>query len=395
MTIKRAIIIIIDACGVGALPDAADYDDAGASTLPQCAEAVDGLTMPTCRRLGLGNIVPIQGLSPLETPDGAYGKMAELSAGKDSTTGHWEIGGVITPTPFPTYPDGFPEELVREFERRAGVETIGNKTASGTAIIEELGEEHLKTGKIILYTSADSVWQMAIHEKVYPLEQQYEYCRIARELLTGDHAVGRVIARPFIGEPGAFTRTAGRRDFSLEPNGETILDLLGRHGHKTHAIGKIWDLFAHRGMTTHVKTEDNTDGMTKITDAVTHDHDSSLIFANLVDFDQLWGHRRDSENFAKALELFDKQLGELLPKLRDTDLLIITADHGCDPTFTKHTDHTREYVPLLVYAETITGGVNLGIRETYADIAVTIAEALGIKHSFPGNSFLDELTQEA
>lgn len=391
MTIKRVFIVIIDACGVGALPDAERYDDAGAATLQHCAEAADGLEMPHCRKLGLGNIADIRGVPPARKPEACFGKMAEQSAGKDSTTGHWEIGGIITDQPFPTYPNGFPEDLVRTFEARAGIKTIGNKTASGTEIIEELGEEHIRTGAVILYTSADSVWQLAAHEDIYPLQQQYQYCQMAREMLTGEHAVGRVIARPFVGRPGSFVRTPGRKDFSVEPPEDTLLDVMISAGYKTYAIGKIRDLFAERGITTHVKTAGNDEGMQKLIEAAREDREHQLVFANLVDFDQLWGHRRDPHSFAKALEAFDRRLGELLQRLREDDLLIITADHGCDPTYDKHTDHTREYVPLLVYGKKIKAGVDLGTRDTMTDVALTVAEIFDVKHRFTGESFLRDI----
>ncbi len=394
MPFKRVILLIIDACGVGELPDAAQYDDSAAATIPNIARAVGGLSLPNCQKLGLGNITRIDGVPPHKSPDGCYGKMAEKSPGKDSTTGHWEIGGIILPEPFPVFPDGFPTELVQKFERQANVKTIGNRPASGTRIIEELGERHLRTGEIILYTSADSVWQMAAHEDQYPLERQYDLCRIARDILTGQYAVGRVIARPFIGSPGNFTRTAGRRDFSLKPPQDTILDLMVKKGLKTLAIGKIWDLFAGRGLTHKVKTADNAEVMAAVIDFVKNNksHDvADLAFANLVDFDMLWGHRRDAVGFAKGLEEFDRHLGDLLPLLRDDDLLIITADHGCDPTYTKHTDHTREYVPLLVYGKNAKQGINLGTRETFADVANTLGEVFEIDHQFPGSSFLEEI----
>jgi len=317
--------------------------------------------------------------------------MMEKSPGKDSTTGHWEIGGVILPRPFPVFPDGFPPALVREFERRANVKTIGNKTASGTEIIKELGQRHLKTKEIILYTSADSVWQMAAHEDPYPLERQYELCRIARDMLTGEYAVARVIARPFVGPPANFTRTAGRRDFSLKPPQDTILDLMVNKGLKTVAIGKIWDLFAGRGISNKVKTVNNDEVMSAIIDFAKNDKSHDMAFANLVDFDMLWGHRNDEVGFAEGLEAFDRQLGNLLPSLTDKDLLIITADHGCDPTYKKHTDHTREYVPLLVYGKKAKGGIDLGTRETFADVACTVGEIYGIQHSFPGKSFCREI----
>lgn len=391
MPFKRVILIIIDACGVGELPDAAQYGDSGAATIPNVARAAGGLSMPNCRRLGLGNIVGITGVPPNKSPLGCWGKMAEKSPGKDSTTGHWEIGGIILSRPFPVFPGGFPPELVRKFERRANVKTIGNKTASGTEIIKELGQHHLDTGEIILYTSADSVWQMAAHEDVYPLKRQYELCEIARQVLTGEYAVARVIARPFIGPPGSFIRTAGRRDFSLEPPEDTILDLLVRKGLRPLAIGKIWDLFAGRGISSKVKAANNDEVMAAITDFVNNDKSHHMAFANLVDFDMLWGHRNDEAGFAEGLEAFDRQLGELLPLLREDDLLIITADHGCDPTYKKHTDHTREYVPLLVYSKKAKQGVNLGVRETFADVACTLGEIYGIERRFPGKSFYGEI----
>jgi len=391
VSFDRVILIIIDACGVGELPDAAHYSDSGAATIPNTARAVSGLSMPNCQRLGLGNIVKIIGVPPNKSTIGCWGKMAEKSPGKDSTAGHWEIGGVILDKPFPLFPNGFPPELVREFERCANVKTIGNKAASGTEIIKELGQRHLETGEIILYTSADSVWQMAAHEDMYPLEKLYGICQVARVMLKGEYAVGRVIARPFIGTPGNFTRTAGRRDFSLEPPQDTILDLLVKKGLKTLAIGKIWDLFAGRGLTNKVKTVNNDEVMAAIIDFVKNDKSHAMAFANLVDFDMLWGHRRDAVGFAKGLEAFDHWLGDLLPLLREDDLLIITADHGCDPTYTKHTDHTREYVPLLVYGKKAKQGVDLGTRETFADVAATLGEIYVIEHSFPGQSFFGEI----
>ncbi|MBU8933038.1 MAG: phosphopentomutase [candidate division Zixibacteria bacterium] len=394
MSIGRIILVVIDGCGVGAMPDAADYGDAGTATIPHTAQAASGLNMPYAQRLGLGNIVAIEGVPQHDKPTGCYGKMAARSPGKDSTSGHWEITGLILDQPFPTYPNGFPRELVAEFERLSGVETIGNITASGTEIIERFGPEHLKTGAIILYTSADSVWQLAAHEGVYPLERQYELCRIARELLSGEHAVGRVIARPFVGSPGSFERTTGRRDFSLTPFADTILDLMNKNGLKVQAIGKTWDLLAKRGFQSHVKTVSNDEGMKGIIKFARDDRQHDMAFANLVDFDMLWGHRRDENGFARALEDFDQGLGSLLETMRDDDLVIITADHGCDPTFDRHTDHTREYVPLLVYGHGTAAGVNLGTRASFVDVACTIAEIFGLKHKFGGASFLKQITGE-
>lgn len=387
MHIKRVIIVVIDACGIGELPDAHLYGDTGASTIPNVARAVGGLRMPNAERLGLGNIVPILGVKPNDKAIGCYGRMAEKSSGKDSTTGHWEIAGLILDKPFPLFPNGFPDSLVLEFEKRAGIKTIGNVAASGTEIIERFGKEQMESGAVILYTSADSVYQLAAHEKVIPLERLYEICKVARELCTGEFGVGRVIARPFVGVPGNFGRTSERRDFSVEPPRDTILDLMVKNSLPTLAIGKIWDLFAERGITGHIKTADNAEGMDVIINAITRDTTNRLIFANLVDFDQLWGHRNDEKRFANALEEFDAGLGRMIGSLRDDDLLIITADHGCDPTQKHSTDHTREYVPLLVYGKCAKQGINLGTRETFADIAATIGDIFSFRHSFPGKSF--------
>jgi phosphopentomutase len=391
VTVDRVIIIILDACGVGELPDAAAYGDQGSATLPNLARARGGLNLPNCQKLGLGNIVPVAGVLPSDSPLASFGKMAEKSPGKDSTTGHWEIAGVVLDSPFPVFPDGFPAEVVMEFERRAGVTTIGNVAASGTEIIERLGEEHLRTKSIILYTSADSVFQLAAHEDLYPLTRQYEICKIAREMLTGPYDVGRVIARPFVGKPGSFVRTAGRRDFSRIPPHDTLLDTLKAHHKPVLSIGKIYDLFAGGGINKAVKTANNTEVMAAVRDAVSSDHEHRLIFANCVDFDQLWGHRNDEANFAKSLEEFDVELGTLLPDLRPTDCLVITADHGCDPTQKHSTDHSREYVPLLVYSKQFPKGVNLGTRATFADLGATVADLLGVPPPPNGISFTRQL----
>lgn len=389
---RRVIIVVLDACGVGELPDADRYGDTGASTIPNVARGNGGLTMPNCRKLGLGNIVEILGVPPAKKPLACYGKMAERSAGKDSTSGHWEIAGIITEKPFPVYSSGFPPELVAEFETRAGVKTIGNIPASGTEIIARLGERHLRTGELILYTSADSVFQLAAHEEIIPPARLYEICRIARELLKGEHAIGRVIARPFTGAPGNFARTSNRKDFSLLPPSETILDSLQTRGFPTVGIGKIGDLFAHRGLSREVKTANNNEVM----DSLLRELDQTgrgLIFANLVDFDMLWGHRNDAASFARGLEDFDRWLPGFIAPLHNDDLLIITADHGCDPTLTDATDHTREYVPLLAFSPSINTAVNLGTRETFSDIAVTVAENFRLDSSFPGKSFFKDIVQ--
>ncbi len=382
--------MIFDACGVGALPDASLYGDSEAATIPNIANELGGLNMPNCGKLGLGSITPIRGIKPVEQPLGFFGKMAAKSAGKDSTSGHWEIGGVILDKPFPVYPDGFPAELVGEFEIKANVKVIGNYPASGTEIIKELGERHINSGEIILYTSADSVFQLAAHEDIIPLERLYEICRAARHILIDEHAVGRVIARPFVGQPGKFTRTTNRKDFSLEPPSDTILDKLIIQNIPVVSIGKIYDLFAGRGFSKAVKAKNNDEVTAKVIDEMAGT-DYGLIFANLVDFDMLWGHRNDAEAFGKGLEDADKALATALNILKEDDLLIITADHGCDPTLKYSTDHTREYVPLLVYNKQMDIGQNLGTRETFSDIASTISEIFEIENIFPGQSFYKKL----
>jgi phosphopentomutase len=388
----RVIIIVLDSVGIGVMPDAAEYGDAGADTLAHVAEAVGGLNLPNLAKLGLGNIAPIRGVQPDPSPDGCYGKMAEKSKGKDTTTGHWELAGVITNTPFPTYPAGFPADVISEFERRIGRKTIGNKPASGTEIIAELGREHIRTGSPIVYTSADSVFQIACHEDVVPVKELYEMCRIAREMLQVPHNVQRVIARPFVGEPGSFVRTERRRDFALEPPSDTLLDLVVRAGGEVIGIGKIEDIYAHRGITRSYHTGNNPDG----TEALVNTIDSSegtLVMANLVDFDMLYGHRNDSLGYARSLEQFDAAIPRIREAMKDDDILFITADHGCDPT-TSGTDHTREYVPLLVHRRCCRAGGSLGIRDTFADMACAAADFLGVPHTFPGVSFLGRCPRE-
>ena len=389
MKVRRIILIVLDSVGVGALPDAAEYGDEGSNTLANTARAVGGLHLPHLGALGLGNIIPVDGVPPAHHPEGAYGRMAEQSRGKDTTVGHWELAGLISPRPLPTYPNGFPEDLVREFERRIGRRVLGNYPASGTVIIEQLGEEHMRTGGPILSPSADSVFQVAAHEEVIPLPELYRICEIARELLQGEHAVGRVIARPFVGEPGGFIRTANRRDWSLPPPAETILDRLSASGRSVLAVGKIEDIFASRGITEAKHTQDNMDGVDK-TLLFMSICKAGLIFTNLVDFDMRWGHRNDPQGYARGLEAFDARLPELREAMRPGDLLILTADHGCDPT-TPSTDHSREYVPLLVCGPRVRPGVALGTRATFADVAATIAEALGVGPWPVGRSFLPEV----
>lgn len=384
--------MVLDSCGIGELPDADKYGDIGSNTLANTAKAVGGLKLPNLELLGLGKIDRIEGLSNSIQAKGCFGKMAELSVGKDSTAGHWEMTGLPLKKPFPVYPRGFPQEIMKKFEQATGRRTIGNYPASGTEIIAKLGEEHLRTGYPIVYTSADSVFQIAAHKEVISLEKLYEMCRKARELLKGEHAVGRVIARPFDGKPGSFVRTADRRDFSVQPLAETILDQLTVQGYEVIGIGKIEDLFGGRGISRAIHTVSNQDGVEKTLEQM-RTLKQGLIFTTLVDFDTLWGHRNDAVGFAKGLEEFDVSLPEMLDSLRRDDMLILTADHGCDPT-TPSTDHSREYVPVLVYGESLKADVNLGIRYTFADIGQTVAEIFELKGTGVGKSFLKEVTSD-
>lgn len=386
--IKRAIVIVLDSVGIGALPDAAEYGDEGSNTLAHIAESV-GLRLPNMAGLGLGNIARIDGVGPVENPLGCYGKMAEKSKGKDTTTGHWELAGVITEHAFPTYPDGFPAELVKDFENRIGRQVIGNKAASGTEIIKELGAEHVRSGFPIVYTSADSVFQIAAHEEIVPVQQLYEFCRIAREMLVFPNNVQRVIARPFVGTPGNFKRTERRKDFALEPPGETILDLITGCGGEVVAIGKIEDIYAQRGISRSDHTGNNADGI-KATISAIKSGDGALIMTNLVDFDMLYGHRNDPQGYADALMEFDTALPDIMAAMGDGDVLFITADHGCDPT-APGTDHSREYVPLLVYGKKCRQGIDLGVRSCFCDLAATIAKLLDIQHNFDGSDFASDI----
>ena len=382
---KRVIFIVLDGVGIGEMRDSYQYGDQGSHTLKNTALAVGGLKTPNLQRLGLGNIEAIPGVEPVADPAGAYGKMEERSCGKDSTVGHWEMMGLIKEKPFPTYPQGFPEQIIDEFERAIGRKTIGNKVASGTRIINELGEEHIKTGYPIVYTSADSVFQIAAHEEVVPVEQLYQWCQIARGILLGDHGVGRVIARPFIGQPGSCTRTSNRHDFSLEP-GRNVLDILLEKGLTVIGVGKIKDLFAGRGLSESYPTTSNQEGIQRLIKLV-QEGKGDLIFVNLLDFDQTFGHRNDASGYAGALEEFDQGVGILLDAIRPGDLLFITADHGNDPT-TPSTDHSREYVPLLVYGKRSPGGIDLGVRGCFADLGRTIANYLEVDASgLAGESF--------
>jgi len=386
----RIIWIVLDSVGIGELPDAADYGDVGRNALGHIAE-LRPLKIPTLLQLGLANIAPLKHQQPPSAPLASYGKGATHSPGKDTTTGHWEMAGVWLDQAFPVYKNGFPPALIAEFERMIGRKTIGNKPASGTEIIKELGEEHVRTGKPIVYTSGDSVFQIAAHEDIIPIADLYRMCEIARKLLDGPHRVGRVIARPFAGPVGNFARTSRRHDYAVDPPKPMLLDVLEERGAPVFGIGKIHDIYNGRGVRDYVTSEGNVDGMNKLTTALQH-RKNGLIFCNLVDFDMLYGHRKDVEGFAKSLEEFDRWLTNFLPQLSRTDLLMITADHGCDPDPRwETTDHSREYVPILAYSPSAAAGANLGIRQTLADMGQTIAENFGtaIPH---GTSFLREVT---
>jgi phosphopentomutase len=386
---ERVIWIVLDSVGIGELPDAADYGDVGRDTLGHVARSRP-LGLTNLVRLGLANIKPLDHLSPPAHPIGNFGKGTTVSPGKDTTTGHWEMAGIWLDQAFPVYPHGFPPALIQEFERRIGRHTLGNKPASGTEIIKELGEEHVRTGFPIVYTSGDSVFQIAAHENVIPIAELYRMCEIARALLDGPNRVGRVIARPFAGPSGSFRRTERRHDYAVEPPRPMLLDVLADHGIPVFGVGKIHDIYNGRGVGNYVTTKNNSDGMAKLAEALLR-QSSGLIFANLVDFDMLYGHRKDVEGFARSLEEFDVLLGPLLSSLRPSDLLLITADHGCDPDpVNPTTDHSREYVPILAYHPGSPGGANLGIRSTLADMGQTIADNFGA--SIPhGTSFLQSI----
>jgi phosphopentomutase len=378
-------LVVLDSVGIGEAPDAASFGDEGSATLQHVAAAVGGLELPNLAALGLGNVVAVAGLEPASTPGGAYGAMIEQSPGKDTTTGHWELAGIILDKPFPLYPKGFPDEIIDAFERRAGTEVLGNYPASGTVIIEQLGAEHMATGKPIVYTSGDSVFQIACHVEVIPLERLYDLCRIAREILTGPHEVGRVIARPFTGHPGAFVRTPDRHDFSVLPPGPTLLDAACAAGLEVRGVGKISDIFGGRGLTSSRPTRNNDDGIDAIVEEVSAT-DRGLVFANLVDFDQAYGHRNDPEGYASALEDFDRRLPEIRDALAPEDVLIVTADHGNDPT-TPSTDHSRERVFLLACGDSVAPGAELGTRSTFADCGATVAELFELDAELAGKSF--------
>lgn len=387
---KRIHLVVLDSVGIGEAPDAKAFGDEGADTLGHIAEHMNGLNMPHVEKMGLSNIEPVKGIDKVEKPSAFYGKMEEASVGKDTMTGHWELMGLNIDQPFRVYPNGFPQTLITELEERTGRKVIGNKPASGTEILDELGQEHMETGAIIVYTSADPVLQIAAHEEIIPLAELYEICEIARELtLSPEYLVGRIIARPFLGQPGNFKRTTNRHDYALKPFERTVMNELQDADYDVIAIGKISDIFNDEGVTESIRTVDNMDGMDKLSEVVRKDF-HGLSFLNLVDFDALFGHRRDPKGYGEALEAFDERLPEVLKALTDEDLLILTADHGNDPTF-PGTDHTREYVPLLVYSPRFSEGKELTTSHTFADVGATIAENFNVKLPQFGRSFLNQL----
>ena len=388
MVDRRIFLIVLDSYGIGELPDAADFGDEGSNTLRTITKSGEYDT-PLMKSMGLFNIDSVDYIDGVDSPIGSYGRLGEVSKGKDTTIGHWEIAGIVSERPLPTYPEGFPKELLDEYSRRTGRGILCNKPYSGTEVIKEFGEEHLKTGDLIVYTSADSVFQVAAHEEIVPIEELYRDCEIARELLQGEHGVGRVIARPFVGEAGNFSRTPRRHDYSLLPPKTTMLDVLKEAGYATRGVGKIYDIFAGKSISDTVRIQNNVDGMEKAI-AIMDEDFKGLCFVNLVDFDMVYGHRNDIDGYAKAASVFDKQLAEMTAKMKDTDIVMITADHGCDPGF-KGTDHSREYVPFLAYGKDVKAGVNLGTRSTFADIAATIQDIFELEQKTAGTSFKTEI----
>ena len=391
---KRVILIVLDSVGIGELPDAKAFNDEGSHTLDNTFKACNGLNLPNLKKLGLGNIEGVNSLGKETCVKGSFGKAMEKSMGKDTITGHWEISGVITKTPLKTYPNGFPKEIIEEFKEKANVEgVLGNKVASGTEIIKELGEEHIKTKYPIIYTSADSVFQIAAHEEVIPLDRLYDMCKKAREFLVGDKMIGRVIARPFIGKEGNFIRTSNRHDYALDPFSKTMLDYIKENNMEVKSVGKIKDIFNSKGITEGVSTKNNMDGVDK-TLKFMKENFSGLIFTNLVEFDMNFGHRNDAKGYGKALEDFDNRMEEIFNAMKEDDILIITADHGCDPT-TSGTDHSREYIPILVYGENIKENIDIGVQSSFSNIGKSILDYLSIKNTLPGESFLKEILKEA
>lgn len=390
MHIKRVVVIVLDGVGAGEAPDANLYGDVGSNSLGNTALAIGGLNLPNFEKLGLGHVTSIKGVKPIVDPEGSFGKLQPKSSGKDTVSGHWELMGIYLPKPFPTYPDGFPEEVIKEFKKRTGYDVLGNIAASGTEIIQAHGLEHIHTGQPILYTSADSVFQIAAHEEVIPVENLYRICEIAREMLTGEHAVGRVIARPFLGnEPGKFKRTENRRDFPLIPSSKTMLEKLVDAGKDVYSVGKIDDIFAHRGITKSYHSENNPAALSSLLEILPIEFEG-MVFVNLIEFDMIYGHRNDPQGYADALKRVDDVIPQIKELIYPSDLIIFTADHGVDPT-TPGTDHSREYVPLLVFGEKIKPGVNLGIGATFSNVAATIAEIFSLPAPEIGLSFLDKI----
>lgn len=386
---SRVIWMIIDSVGIGALPDSEKFGDVNVNTLGNIVKNYKDIKLPNMLKLGLGNIDGIDSLEGVKSPIGAFGRASEVSKGKDTTTGHWEMTGVLVETPFKTYENGFPKEIIDEFERKTNRKVIGNKPASGTAILDELGEQQMKTGEVIVYTSADSVFQIAAHEEIIPLDELYKMCEIAREIMMGDNAVARIIARPFVGQPGAFERTSNRRDYSLSPFEDTVLDNIKNSNLDVIGVGKIEDIFNKQGITEAIHTKDNMDGVDQTINYMKKEN-NGLIFTNLVDFDSKYGHRRDVKGYKEALEEFDARIPEILENMEDDDILIINSDHGNDPTY-KGTDHTREYIPILICGKNVKSGLNLGTRSSFADIGATVADLLNVKMPKHGNSFKNDI----
>lgn len=385
---KRVFLIVLDSFGIGEMPDAKKYGDEGSNTLAAIVKS-EKYDTPNLEKLGLFNIEGVDCKEDVENPQGSFARLAESSNGKDTTTGHWEMAGIISEKPFPTFPNGFPEDFLEEYSKRVGRKILCNKPYSGTEVIKDYGKEHLETGALIVYTSADSVFQVAGHEDVISLEELYRCCEVAREMLQGDLAVGRVIARPFVGKEGSFERTRNRHDYALDPTGPIVMDDLVKNGFDSIGVGKIYDIFAGKSVEESYKMEDNIDGMNITLDLCDKDF-NGLCFVNLVDFDMIYGHRNDVDGYANAASEFDKQLGQMMDKLREDDIVIITADHGCDPS-TESTDHSREYVPMIIFGDKVKAGVDLKTRNTFADIGKTIADIFGIDSQIPGTSFYKEV----
>lgn len=387
--VKRVTLIVLDSVGIGELPDAELYGDKGSDTLGNISKALGGISLPNMEKLGLGNIDNIKGIRKEENPQGSFGKCSEKSKGKDTVTGHWEMAGVVLEKPLKTYPEGFPKDIIEEFENKIGRKVIGNEVASGTEIIERLGDEHVKTGCPIVYTSADSVFQIAAHEDVISIDELYKMCRIAREMLVGDRIVGRIIARPFLGTSGNYKRTSNRKDYALDPFNKTMLEYIKESGSNVMAVGKIEDIYNGKGITDAVHIKNNMDGVDKTLEYMRADK-NGLIFTNLVDFDMHFGHRNDYKGYGNALMEFDRRLPEIIEAMREDEVLMITADHGCDPT-TPSTDHSREYIPLLVYGKEIKAGVNIHIRDSFCHIGKSILELLGVENELNGESFVKDI----